>query len=485
MSSSSRVAHALLGDANLAHAPHMAAGAFGGGMAGGGCAPHAAKGGGGGGCAALTAGRVGGHLSTRPRKRLEMESSSSIRINPAVLKWVMDNEGWKVGELAKETKLSASQIRMWTSAESDISIRDLRKMSAKFKRSMSVLYMAEAPKVAIPPFYRRSGGGGQGTARPSRSVLSVIRKARYVQGNAAELLCEMGRSAKPDVCRATVRQSPVSAATRSVESLGMEPPPQAAGSGRARDMQRYRDVREMIESRNVFTMQESIPTEDKASGFALVDPAPAVILVNSRDVVRRRIFTLLHEYAHVVLGSDGVCASNHAPSDASKGNNSPSVERWCDKFASAALMPGDKFGDALEKARGADDCGDEPLRVAGRLADEFCVSRAAALVRIMELLDGGKDNDKDKYFCCYTQLMDGAAPGKKNGAAPGKKSTKYHNTGNGPSQAMLCMLRGGRMYARLVIDAEESGIITTSRALDYLGIKLDHFDEVGAKCGEG
>ena len=110
-----------------------------------------------------------------------MAPAASIRINPAVLKWVMDNEGWEADELARETNLSASQIRRWASAESDISIRDLRGMPAKFKRPMSVLYMAEAPDVTVPPHYRRGVGGEKAAAGPSRGALDVIRKARYLK----------------------------------------------------------------------------------------------------------------------------------------------------------------------------------------------------------------------------------------------------------------------------------------------------------------
>ena len=401
-----------------------------------------------------------------------MDTASSIRINPAVLKWVMENEGWEADELAKETNLSASQIRRWASVESDIAIRDLRRMSAKFKRPMSVLYMAEAPKVTVPPHYRHGGEGGRAATKPSRGALDVIRKARYVQGNAADMLREMGRSADAGVFKATTAQSPASAAALNAEALGIEPP-RRKGSGESRDRQRYSDIRDKIESRNVFTMQEAIPAEDKVSGFALVCPAPAVILVNSRDTIRRRIFTLLHEYAHVILSHDGICGAGSEP-PGSGGTGAPDIERWCDGFAGATLMPRNEFRNALEEERSVDRGDEEPLQVVNSLADRFCVSRIAALVRIMEMLGG--DSVKTKYSRCYNHL--------KRGAATVKNIAKDSDASGGPSQATLCLTRKGRKYARLVFDAEESGIITTSTALGHLNIKIKHLDEVMAKCGE-
>ena len=380
----------------------------------------------------------------------------------------MDNEGWDADELARETGLGASQIRMWASAESDIKIRDLRRMSAKFKRPMSVLYMAEAPDVGVPPYCRRDGSG-RGECRPSRGMLDVVRKARYLQGSAAEMLCYMGRDARPDVCAAAIGQSPASAAALNAEALGIGPP-QGSGGGGARDRRRYTDIREKIEARNVFAMQDAIPAEDGASGLALARPEPAVVLANSRDTPRQRTFALLHGYAHVVLGRDGICAAGCARLG---GREALQAERWCDGFAAAALMPEDAFRDALEAAGGA-GCG-EPLAVADALADRFCVSSAAALMRAAEVLGGGGEGAA--YSRCHAQARRGTAQGE---GGAGSRSAP-----GGPSQAALCLARKGRKYARLVFDAMEADAITTSTALGHLGIKLEYMDEVMAKCDKG
>lgn len=398
----------------------------------------------------------------------------SIKINPAVLKWVMDNEGWNADELARESGLSASQIQLWTSIESDISIKDLKKMSGNFRRPMSVLFMSEAPETAVPRFRRDDGGNGA-TPRPSRDMLNVIREARYVQGNAAELLRSMGKNEHSDTSNATGEQSPELAAARSAADLGIEPPRRTGGGG-GRDRQRYNEIREKIESQGVFTMQAAIPAGDRVSGFALVRPPPAVILANSRDRVRRRIFTLLHEYAHVVLSdADVACAVEEVQAggggggaDGGHDSGMPDVERWCNRFAGAMLMPREKFLGALRGVR--EEEGDEdPLRVATILSDRFCVTRTAALARAVELLDG--DSVTAAYSRCRGQAGQGG-PARDN---DGKKGIPV-------PRAAVCMARRGKGYARLVLGAGESGIITTSTVLEYIGIKLKHLDDLRARC---
>lgn len=396
----------------------------------------------------------------------------TIRIDPGVLRWVMDNEGWEVDELAREAGLSAPQLRRWVSSESDISLGDLRKMSDKFRRPMSVLFMAEAPTTTIPPQYRRRCGDGPAKPRMSRDMLNVIREARFVQDNAAELLHEMSKSARPDVRMATVERSAEVEAARNAEMLGIEPPRGAEGG--EGEEKRYNRIREKIESRNIFVLQEATPARDRASGFALVDPRPAVVLVNSRDPVRHRIFTLLHEYAHVLLGADGVCPASPAPDDADDVDGClPRVELWCNRFASAVLMPESEFNVALDDTRRSIG-DDDPLRVVSVMSDEFCVSMTTALLRTVELLD---DNElKSRYTRCYEQM-------EQEAVARNAKGTEARTSIGSMSQAMLCMSRKGRKYARLVSDAGESGIITTSTMLEYLGIKLDHLDDLRILSG--
>ena len=395
-----------------------------------------------------------------------MPKTATMRINPAVLKWVMDNEGWEVDELAEESGLSPERIRRWTTAESDVSLRDLKKMSARFTRPLSVLLMAEAPATMLPQYRGEPAAG----TRLSRKVLEVIRKARYVQGNAAELLDAMNKSAEPSVHRATLNQSPESVAAESAAALEIEPP-RLAGRGAGRDRRRYNTIREKIESQNVFTMQERIP-EGGLAGFALVDAKPAIILVNARDPTRRRIFTILHEFAHVLLSDGGVCPTSDM--QANNRGGELNVERWCDRFAGAVLMPQDKFGDALRAAH--KKAGNDPLRAVTDLSNRFCVSRMAAAVRAVHVLD---DADLEKKYsrCCGALSHEAEKRGKKD--------AKEHDRVIRMGQAARCIALKGRRYASLVAAASESGAISTSTALDYLEIKLKNLDELKMRCGGG
>jgi len=52
---------------------------------------------------------------------------------------------------------------------------------------------------------------------------------------------------------------------------------------------------------NILVFQFSMPIED-ARGFALTDMNPNVIVVNSKDSIEARLFSLMLEFGHILLG---------------------------------------------------------------------------------------------------------------------------------------------------------------------------------------
>lgn len=71
-------------------------------------------------------------------------------------------------------------------------------------------------------------------------------------------------------------------------------------------------------------------------GFSISGDVLPVVVLNGGDPPRGRIFTLMHEFAHVLLSAAGVCdvlprRAIRAPAD--------EVEVFCNRVAAAILMP--------------------------------------------------------------------------------------------------------------------------------------------------
>ena len=59
-----------------------------------------------------------------------------------------------------------------------------------------------------------------------------------------------------------------------------------------------------------------------------------VVVVNQREVDQAKIFTLFHEYAHLILRRQGICLERE---DVDK----RAIESWCNEFAAMFLVPSD------------------------------------------------------------------------------------------------------------------------------------------------
>ena len=94
-----------------------------------------------------------------------------------------------------------------------------------------------------------------------------------------------------------------------------------------------------------------------------------IILVNAKDAIVARSFTVLHELDHLLRGSSALCDVY--------GRRLPIVETRCNRFAAAVLMPAGNF---LNHFRNAD-----PAEAVGPLARRYKVFEEAAAIRLYEL----------------------------------------------------------------------------------------------------
>jgi Zn-dependent peptidase ImmA (M78 family) len=129
--------------------------------------------------------------------------------------------------------------------------------------------------------------------------------------------------------------------------------------------------RKKIEDKGIFVLQESFPKED-GSGFCLSHPKHPVIVINTKQQTRaRRLFTLVHELAHVLIGKSGI-------SDPFIRRNS--TERLCNRFAGSFLVPESYVKSLLSKV-GSDPTLDDVAWAARRLK----ISQEATVVRLEQI----------------------------------------------------------------------------------------------------
>jgi Zn-dependent peptidase ImmA (M78 family) len=185
-----------------------------------------------------------------------------------------------------------------------------------------------------------------------------------------------------------------------------------------------------------------------------------VIVVNESDAVNARIFTLFHEYAHLLLQKPGICLLQEASTAALS-----SLEPYCNQFAAALLIPRDEALAWEIVLRGSPGAIDEELQT---LANRYRVSRDVVLIRmrsVNRITEEVKEHIASRWES-KAQLRPPSSPRSGRG---------------GPSAAQICQRQRGNAFVSLVLESVDRGTINAHDALTYLGVKLKDLNKLRSK----
>jgi Zn-dependent peptidase ImmA (M78 family) len=139
------------------------------------------------------------------------------------------------------------------------------------------------------------------------------------------------------------------------------------------DSEAFQVWRDWVESLGIYVFVLDFPIDD-CRGFSLNERVPLVVLSKNETSYAARVFTLIHEYCHLLLGKPGLSAGLGARNR---------VERYCNVFAARFLMTDDALERlSLTKAHAASEAfGASQVRSA---ATRLKVSAQALSLRLEE-----------------------------------------------------------------------------------------------------
>jgi len=205
-----------------------------------------------------------------------------------------------------------------------------------------------------------------------------------------------------------------------------------------------------IEQLGIIVFSFNMPTSD-CRGFVLKDHDKVpTIVVNNQDSDQARIFTLLHEYTHILLRRFGICGY-------STNVDEKDIEGYANSVAANILMPKDKVVELAEVCSVNKQSNFEAVMEAARsIANYFKVSVESTILRLQTLGQVPPFSHDE-----YTRRMQGKHHRKKRGRAPYYR--RYLN-------------RLGNKYVSVVLDALNHNYIDAAEADDILdGVKSSHF----------
>ena len=388
------------------------------------------------------------------------------KVKPDVLIWARQSAGYSLEQAAKGLSIEPAILASWEAAEDAPSIPKLRKLAYLYKRPLAVLYLPEPPMKFQPMRdFRRLAGNQMPSIAPA--IVIEERKARQKRELAVELAKDLDDPIAEFTLSASMTENPEVVGARVREQLEVTSMLQRSWrdpEGRLA----FKGWRERIESRGVLVLQSNAFSSDEASGFAIWESVSPVIVVSRKAThPRKRTFSLLHEFAHLLLRASGV-SDLEIDGDSRRPPEEQKVEVFCNAVAAAALIPQE---DLLAQPAVNKHSHDEMEWSDAELSDisrAFGVSRETVLRRLLTL----KRTTKVFYQVTRERYNDEWDQSRARQKTEAKAEGIPRNM---PQEAVNDI--GKPLISRL-LERYHQDYMSLSEVAGYLGLKAKHVGKV-------
>lgn len=384
--------------------------------------------------------------------------SLEVSVEPEILRWTRESIGLSPEVIAKRLGLSVDLINKLESGEKKPTLKLLERLANIYKRPLAVFFLPLPHKELPIPTDFRCFPTEEKFPLSSKTRL-VIRRVRRLQSLAVDLLKSLNKEIYLKIKKSSLSDNPETLAKKIRQEWGINIETQVNWKN---ENEAFNNWRKIVEKQGILVFQMSIPLEDKIRGFSLIEgPLPAIV-VNSKDTITARIFSLFHEYSHLLLSKSGICnmedIGNYSDEDRM-------IERFCNHFAGALLVPREDF---LEHKL-TDEILSSPKKfneLLYKLAKEFKVSQEVILRRmsVLGLINKEVYEKKRKEW---------------------QKKEWQERKGFEPDQARRCIREKGISFVSLVFEAYKQEKITYNDVADYLNLRFKYIPKVVELIGHG
>ena len=384
-----------------------------------------------------------------------------------MLRWAREQAACTLEDAAKIARRPAKEVEDWETPGTDIfpTVRQAQKLANAYDIPFALLY-ADGPTPdpesdPLPEF--RGVDPDLGRIRPhSRQLRRMVRQAQDRQAFIVELLEADGRSPLSWVGSAAPDSDPESLGNQIRGALGVN-----AGPPYPRDKERTLDWWvERVEDLGAFVLRYRPDGNrywafepDEARGLSLCHPLAPFVVLNSRDAPAGRIFTLMHELAHIYFGE---CGIDDLGDERSLPADRRYIEQRCNQVAAAILMPAVQFQN--EWNAGPSDIYHKVRDV----ADKFGVSRQAVAVRAMSDAIGLITADEFGAIHGYLASEYGEF----------RESRSSSGSGGGMAVPVRVLKEYGPRFVGIVCDARADGRLSLLDTAEALGARVGDVEAI-------
>lgn len=394
-----------------------------------------------------------------------MSAARTRRNRPPVkghmLRWAREWRQRSIDAAAKKVGKRPEDIEAWEREEAAPTVRQARILADFYDRAFLEFFWESPPAISEPqlvPDFRVHRGHVR--EAENRELELIQQWAEIKRENALDLLHDLGEQPAqiPDHLFTNIDSDADAAARRAREALNF-PIHEQIRLTRSGPEQLPNILRKRLESAGVLTLRSPKLRHLGVRGICIAT-FPLSVIVFGTEAPTAQAFTLSHELAHVLVGKSGITGPRRREYEGQP------VEKWCDQFAAAFLMPREQLVAIIgeKPERPSPQIDDAEL---ARHADIFRVSPHAMLIRLVHL-----GYVASKYYWDVKKPQFDL------------EEARYHQFGRSKYYGSRYKSSLGDLYTGLVLEAWSTGRITNHNAAEYMGIKnLAHLREIRDNFG--
>ncbi len=317
-----------------------------------------------------------------------MDTSTQSWTNPSVLQWARERFGLSYEEVEKQSKrlgnsytpIESSHLMQWESGSAQPELEHLESLAEIYVCPVGYFFLKEPPKETLPLSFRGLSPEKQNKLKP----LSQQTLHRFL--DLADWTSMLIEEEKLEWKTAIRHQPQLKGDISEIESLVQQ---ERNRLGFTPDVRKnwasaneaFIWWRRRIEEQGIFCFQMKLETEDVRGASIWFESRYPFILVNHEDIesAAGRIFTLLHEYAHIILGGDGLVCDFRGL------HPTTGPETFANRFAARMLLSYDdlrKRLSELQQLAFSDTWSDNLL---DEIRKTFAVSRDVVAIALQEI----------------------------------------------------------------------------------------------------
>jgi Zn-dependent peptidase ImmA (M78 family)/transcriptional regulator with XRE-family HTH domain len=377
---------------------------------------------------------------------------TDVPVNPGVLAWARSERGLTLADAAERLGVPEEELKELEDGARMPTVGELRNMAAKYEIGFSALLMPEplpaTTRLRVDDFRTHRGEG----AAWNPELLAALDDINIFTDAMADL-----KQAVPELIRSNLptlnsNSNVANAAERERERMGFTIDQQFGWSKYI-----FRRFRSMIEAQGVFVYVMNVGTTEDWRGLAIMDERdiPFIALNGNEAETEARVFSLIHEYCHILLRVSAI----------SDQRQRGTIEGFCNSFAAFFLMPRQDFRAATREIGGRtfkNDWSDEELK---KIGERFKVSMSAAAIHLERL-----DLAPTGFYRAKLTEWRVRTPRKREGGI----IPYYEQVAN----------RLGNRHVSVVFEALDRGYIDQLDAYEMLDVKPESFPRLQSEITE-